>query len=650
MDRFNFFFRQKVTEGELDAAFTAVEDALKDWALDNGVVGITSGAAVSENAGTPNLTVDVGGPASIYNQNGNRVTWTGTQDVNCAVDENSNPTAVAAPGNEKWLTIFADYVQVQSDPRLDGDGNTVFYELTDSFALRVVQGAEAVIPTATRPALRASQILLADVRLVFGTTQVFNADISTLRREWAIKTTSGTAVACGTVEAAVQALATAIATSGTDLAAHKAAVTKEHNATAVEYASSPTWHDGTTLTVPESVEQAIDEIIVKLADVGTFGLGGGDKIGIEGQTVGLATVANGSLYDQIGQLLTDIDMLKRTGTVGSKARASNFRMSAMVSSGAGVNVQAVAMSAPPASTHQWGAVAEAVGAPEVRYSNEGPLSGWQAGAALPGTCDRIRAIAYSPTLNLWVVAGRVSAALGAYIATGTTLAGLTERTATGMLAAGDQIESLIWDPVGAQFIAGGAAGKIITSANGTAWAASTTPGGAVEVVDLAVNPDTGTLVAAVRTGGNGQAWRSVNSGATWTLNATLTGSDARCCCFDEVGGFFWIGCESSKVWRAAATGSGWTDQSPGAMPTADTADGIAAADDGLVLANMAVDREVYTMDGGTTWGYVGVDTEDGSPAGGSWGPILRFIGGRFVQLSSTYVLTSLIGGAERDVS
>lgn len=209
MKRFDFFFRQKVTEAELDAAFDAVEQAILQLMLDNGIVGITSGGQVTENAGTPNLTVDVAGPCTIYDQLGQRVSWSATQDVDCSVDENSNATAVTTPGNEKWLSIFAKFKRVYSDNRLDGEGATIQFSQAEGFEIHVVQGAEAV--SATRPALRGDEILLDDVKLIYGQTQILNADIDSTRREDAFVLSASTlSIHAGQVEQALQAIATLV--------------------------------------------------------------------------------------------------------------------------------------------------------------------------------------------------------------------------------------------------------------------------------------------------------------------------------------------------------------------------------------------------------------------------------------------------------
>jgi len=211
MQRFDFFFRQKVTEGELDAAFDAVEQMEFNSHLAQGLVGAQSQAIVTENSGTPNLTVDISGPAEIRDQLGQRVAWTASQDVDCSVDENSNSTAVGAAPNERYLSIFAKFARTLSDPRLDGTGAAINFNRAEGFQINVVQGAEAALGTASRPATRADEILLADVLLVFGQTQILNANISTTRRQSAFVTVLGsTTIRAGQAEDALQQVASAI--------------------------------------------------------------------------------------------------------------------------------------------------------------------------------------------------------------------------------------------------------------------------------------------------------------------------------------------------------------------------------------------------------------------------------------------------------
>jgi hypothetical protein len=293
MQRYDFFFGQKVSEGELDAGFQAVDDAHSQLLLDSGMVGITLGGEVSQHAGTANLTVDVSGPASLYDQLGQRISWSPTLNMNCAVDENSNPTAVVSPGNRRWLTIFAKYNRVLSDPRLDAAGATVYFNRADGYVLHVAAGAEGSSPS--KPVLRADELVLADIELDYAQTQILNADISEVRRQWAIKTSSGTVVAVGTVEEAVQVLADA------DVA-HLFDPTDAHAASAIGYAGGPTWNDATA-NPATTVEAQLDKIVSELADEGTVGYGGADKVGSETFTVATRAIASGSVREQLAAVL-----------------------------------------------------------------------------------------------------------------------------------------------------------------------------------------------------------------------------------------------------------------------------------------------------------------------------------------------------------
>jgi hypothetical protein len=277
MQRYDFHFLQKVTEAELDAAFEACEQAEQRTYTDLGMIGVLIGASVDE-AAVPNLTVDVSAGV-VVDQTGQRIRWSAIQNVDCSVDENSASTAVTTPGNSKILSVFAKFLRVNSDPRVDGEQATVFFNRAESFELRVAQGAEGVTPSPV--ALRSDQILLADITITFGQTAIVNANIDMVtRREWAITASSGsTTVARGQVEDAIQDLADAITAGGSDLTAHKASVTPgaEHNAIAVAYAGSGNWADGNPLAAT-NVEAAVDEIVSDLADL--TGDGGAGRVGM----------------------------------------------------------------------------------------------------------------------------------------------------------------------------------------------------------------------------------------------------------------------------------------------------------------------------------------------------------------------------------
>lgn len=184
MQRYDFYFRQKVRHTELDSAFDAVENALVEFLEGFGYIGIANGADVVEHNPTANFTVDISGPGLIYNQLGERIAWSADQNVDMTIDENGTATAVSTSGNEKYLSVFAEYERSLTDPRTDGNGATVFFDRAESFSLNVVQGVEAPTGTAVKPSLRSDQILLGDVLITYGMTEIENADIELDRAEY----------------------------------------------------------------------------------------------------------------------------------------------------------------------------------------------------------------------------------------------------------------------------------------------------------------------------------------------------------------------------------------------------------------------------------------------------------------------------------
>lgn len=185
MNRRDFYFRQRVTEAELDETFDKVE--LADWAIVAEILGygFLGTPSASQKAPIPDLTVILTALLG-YDQLGRRLEIPSAvvpYNVNCAVDEVAAPTAVAAPGNEKWLSLFVEFDRALSDPRTDGNGSTVYWKRDESFVVNVVQAAEQPLGTNLKPVLRSDQVLLCDIHLIFGQTQILNADISHTRRE-----------------------------------------------------------------------------------------------------------------------------------------------------------------------------------------------------------------------------------------------------------------------------------------------------------------------------------------------------------------------------------------------------------------------------------------------------------------------------------
>ena len=141
MNRQDFYFEQLVTQADLDTAFDFAEQADQRALTDNGYVGVVGGLEVVEASPTPNITVTVNSGVA-YDQLGQRCFVPVPTTLNLAVDSNAVSTAVANPGNEKWLSVFIEFDRALSDPRVDGNGVPLLYLRAESFQFVVDQGAE----------------------------------------------------------------------------------------------------------------------------------------------------------------------------------------------------------------------------------------------------------------------------------------------------------------------------------------------------------------------------------------------------------------------------------------------------------------------------------------------------------------------------
>lgn len=272
-DRVDFYFRQRVSEAELDQPFAYLENADRNWCLDGGNLGVLYGLGVAQ-AGVPGLSVAVAGPGAAYDQQGQRVFVAANQSVDVSKDSSNVSTAVSAPGKEKKVSVYIKFARSLSDPRVDGNSITVYFQRLETFQFVVLQGAEANVGTATPPALLADGILLADITLIFGQTTVLNASIATTSRRqdnYAI-TGSPQSIRRGRVGDALSDLLslynTFVAGTGDTLAA-----------TRVNYAGGVAWADGTT-NPAASVEAQLDKILTELAaTAGALKIGGTGGVG-----------------------------------------------------------------------------------------------------------------------------------------------------------------------------------------------------------------------------------------------------------------------------------------------------------------------------------------------------------------------------------
>jgi len=356
-DRLDYYFRQKVTEAELDLGFELLEQADLNFANDIGIFGIIDGMVASEKAGVPDLSVDLTAPGRAYDQLGRRIFFGTLQNVDLSTDLNGVSTAVQTSGNEKIVSLFIKFDRVLSDPRTDGNSQQVFFRRDEGFQFVVRQGAEAAAGTAVPPPLQPDEVLIVDVTRTFGQTQILNSDLSPdptvpgdvgRRQDFIFAEASAISVFSGgfntlapvtdDVQATLQEIddeltdhfgatarrhaaldvdATATAGSPNALAtgtvrtqldellghinAHENQATGAHAASAIAYAGGGAWADAVT-NPATSVEAQLDKIVADLAAAT-----GAPKIGAAATAGSPNSLSAGSVRSQLDELLADIN-------------------------------------------------------------------------------------------------------------------------------------------------------------------------------------------------------------------------------------------------------------------------------------------------------------------------------------------------------
>ena len=298
-DRLDFYFRQRVTEAELDLAFEQLERADRDLAADIGLRGVVTGAAAVPRSPLPDLTIDLVAPARAYDQAGHRIAFGVDQSVDCSVDHAGLPTEVPTAGQERWLGVFLRFERLLSDERTDGNSRRVFFRRDESFMIVVRQGPAAAAGSAARVALQPDELLVCDVLRREGQTQILAADIDSSRRE-AFVFASGDAVQVrsGLWRTLVPVLHTAQAAFAEVHAAiteHFAGTARRHGAAHVDIARHRLLRGAT-------VESAVHGIVDDLASVAT-GAAGTTRVGADAVPGSPHGLPPGTVRSQLAQLL-----------------------------------------------------------------------------------------------------------------------------------------------------------------------------------------------------------------------------------------------------------------------------------------------------------------------------------------------------------
>lgn len=192
----------------MDQAFGWVQAFLRSVLVDGRMpAGIASGYAVTPSVGLAvSITTGVA-----FDKQGRRIEPTVNPVVqSVATDYLAASTAVAADGNERWVSIFAVGGRQFVDAQTDGSGNAVRMhskEVLNSLGegthgvgnydpvaaleaginkFYVKVGLEAPLTEGVRPGLMDDGVLVCDIRLIYGQTTIGILDIMQDRRQWLV--------------------------------------------------------------------------------------------------------------------------------------------------------------------------------------------------------------------------------------------------------------------------------------------------------------------------------------------------------------------------------------------------------------------------------------------------------------------------------
>jgi hypothetical protein len=332
-DRLDYYFRQKVTEAELDLGFELLEKADHNLAADIGVYGVVSGAVPTQHAPIADLTIDLSAPGRAYDRLGQRVFFGTGQTVNLAVDSTGIPTDVSTNTHERWLGVFIRFKWLLSDPRTDGNSQQVFFRRDESFELVVRQGPQAAIGSAPKVPLVDDELLVCDVNRRAGQLQILNADISVARRQ-AFVFAHGDAVQVlsglwSAISAAANSVQAALDSVDELLAGHFGATSHRHKAQDVDY----TPHG---FVAASNVKGALDEVIDDLSSTAS-GSPGAARVGADAVAGTPHALPVGSVDAQLSQLLAWLNA--HVGAMANAHKASAIQ-AAVHSFISGTSVQA----------------------------------------------------------------------------------------------------------------------------------------------------------------------------------------------------------------------------------------------------------------------------------------------------------------------
>ena len=299
-DRLDFYFRQRVTEAELDLAFEWLEQADRHLAADIGIHGVIAGAVPAPHSPVPDLTVELTAPAKAYDRLGQRSFFGTGQTVDCGVDHTGIPTDVPDADQERWLAIFLRFDRLLSEPRNDGNSQQIFFRRDESFELLVRQAPPGPQGAAPKVPLEPDELLLCDVRRRPGQTQILEPDIDVSRRQaFVFARAEAVEIASSLwniLSPAVPTVQAALDEVDAELTDHFEGTARRHPASHIDYVPHG-------FVASDTVQAAIDEVVDDLSSA-EDGNAGATRIGADAVPGTPHALPATNVDTQLSQLLT----------------------------------------------------------------------------------------------------------------------------------------------------------------------------------------------------------------------------------------------------------------------------------------------------------------------------------------------------------
>jgi hypothetical protein len=322
-DRRDFYYRQKVLEEELDAAYEGLENAERALASDLDFVGRTPPSTKADFGGIVwGLDVTFGGGLNIivaagaaYGELGIRahvpsdttVTLSSQGDTQIGQGGTGDGAPIAlASGTECWVTVFLRFDRLLSDQRYDGYNNLVYHQRDESFYFTLEQGTPRTIGSLTvgdKPARKLYHTLLADVHMKNTGGGIFIDSIDTgddtQRTEWYFDYEATNPI-YGNPARRIHAkknIRDALAQMLEYYNDHAAGLEDKHQAIDILWTAAEAWADGESVSATD-VYNALNEIIADLAVKQPSGTAssGSRKIGTRAAAGGAGYIDSGSPY------------------------------------------------------------------------------------------------------------------------------------------------------------------------------------------------------------------------------------------------------------------------------------------------------------------------------------------------------------------